>query len=149
MKPLVLTSCCLIALVLLGGCETKQARYSTVDEARSVGLFSRGWVPDVLPEGAGPIEEAHDLDTNARCLRAAFSPDSLEVVRSALGQAGFATDSRVAAAWSSPEEFCPFSRSDVETGRLLHRSTEQSQYEHVAVRGNSILYYWSTGDASQ
>ena len=81
MKSLVLTGCCLVALALfvpaiLGGCETKQARYETVTEARSAGLFSRGWAPDVLPKGAGPVIEAHDLDTNARCFRAALQPDS-------------------------------------------------------------------------
>ena len=149
MKSLLFPVCCLVALALLGGCETKQARYDTLAEARSAGLFSRGWAPDVLPEGAGPIAESHNLDTNARCFRATFSSDSLEVVRSALVKASFATDSRATAAWPSPEEFCPFSRSDVEAGRLLYRSTEQSQHAYVAVRSDGILYFWSNGDASQ
>jgi hypothetical protein len=149
MKSLVFPVCCLIALALFGGCETKQVRYDTVAEARNAGLFSRGWAPDVLPEGAGPIAESHNLDTNARCFRATFSPDSLEAVQSALVQEGFATDSKTTAAWPSPEEFCSFSRSDVEAGQLLYRSTEQSQYEYAAVRGDSLLYFWSNGDVLQ
>lgn len=149
MKSLVFPVCCLVALALLGGCETKQARYETMAEARSDGLFSRGWAPDVLPKTAGPIEEVHDLDTNARCFRATFSADSLEVVRSALLRAGFATHSKATAAWPPPEEFCPFSPSDIEAGRLFHRSTESSQHEYVAVGGDSILYFWSNGDAPQ
>jgi hypothetical protein len=148
MKSFIFTVCCLVALALFGGCETKQARYNTVAEARSAGLFSRGWAPDVLPEGAGPLAESHNLDTNARCLRATFSPDSLEIVRSALMQVGFSADSE-ATAPPSPNEFCPFSHSDVQAGRLLRRSKEQSQYEYAALHDSGLLYYWSRGDVSR
>ena len=148
MKLLVFPVCCLVALALLGGCETKQVRYDTVAEARNAGLFSRGWAPDVLPEGAGPLTESHNLDTNARCFRATFPRDSLDVVRSALVRAGFATVSS-ATAWPSPEEFCPFLRSDTEASRLLRRSTGQSQDEYAALHDSGLLYYWSAGDTSR
>jgi len=110
--------------------------------------LSRGWAPDVLPESAGPIEEAHDLDTNARCLRAAFSPDSLAAVRSALLRAGF-TAGDEAATWPEPEGFCPFSRSDIEEGRRLHRQTGKRGPEYAALHDSGMLYYWSAGDASR
>ena len=153
MKSLVLTGCCLVALALfvpaiLGGCETKQARYETVTEARSAGLFSRGWAPDVLPKGAGPVIEAHDLDTNARCFRAALQPDSAGAVRFALSLAGFASGGE-AATWQEPEGFCPFSRSDVEEGRFLHRRKGKRGIEYAALGNEGMLYYWSAGDVSR
>ena len=72
MKLPFLTILCLAVLACLCGCETEQTNYDTVAEARSDGLFARGWAPDVLSGSAGPITEAHDLDTNARCFHAAF-----------------------------------------------------------------------------
>jgi hypothetical protein len=138
----------LVVLALCGCNETEQSRYDTVAEAREHGLFSRGWAPDVLPDNAGPIAEAHDLDTNARCLHAAFPSDSLAAVRSALFRAGFAPDNAPTTP-QQPEEFCPFSKADLDgTGKPFSRRGQEQHFEHAALHENGTLYYWSTTGTS-
>ena len=57
-----------LPLATLVGCgERVVHRYETVGEARRDGVFERGWVPDILPDGATALVELHDLDTSARC----------------------------------------------------------------------------------
>lgn len=146
MKPLLLTGCYLVCLVWLVGCETEVTRFATAAEAREAGLYARGWAPDVLPHNAGPIDEAHDLDTNARCLKAAFPSDSLGAVRSALAGEGFVT--RSAAADHQPEGFCPFSAADLGGIQLLHRDRDDLGLEYAAVSEAGTLYYWSAGGGS-
>lgn len=136
------------SLVVLVGCdETVQERYATVAEARAAGFFARGWAPDVLPDRAGPVTEAHDLDTNARCMRATFHPDSFAVVRSALARTGFITHSGTV---QGPRfGRCPISESEVEAAQLtLRQDRQQAGIEYVALHAEGVLYYWSAGDAS-
>jgi hypothetical protein len=69
--------------------ETSVTRFETVEAARRQGLFDRGWVPDVLPAAAGPLTEAHNIDTNTRCAYGQFAPLAFEAVEAALSKAGF------------------------------------------------------------
>lgn len=45
--------------------EELETQYPSVDAARTAGAFTRGWLPDVLPDDARNIWERHNLDTNA------------------------------------------------------------------------------------
>ena len=58
--------------------------YPTAEAARAAGLFARGWVPDVLPPGSGPIIEVHNLDTNQHCSRSQVPPLAVPEVVAAL-----------------------------------------------------------------
>jgi hypothetical protein len=147
MKPLLLTGCWLFLLASLVGCETKEMSFETVAEAREAGLYVRGWAPDVLPDGAGPIEEAHDLDTNARCLAATMPSESLATVRAALEAEGFVALST--AADRQPEAFCPFAAAGLAETRLLHRDRGDLGMEYAALGAAGTFYYWSAGAASQ
>src|SRR5262245_2175210 len=90
--------------------DTQVNRYADVVAARRDRLFERGWVPDVLPDAAGPLVESHDLDTNARCACSKLSPESVDAVISSLEAAGFARDSsRVVL----PLQTCPFKPEEV------------------------------------
>ena len=145
MKSLLLIASGLVLLVL-GGCETQRTQYASTEEARNDGLFSRGWAPDVLPDNAGPITEAHDLDTNARCLYSAFPPDSLRSVRSELARLGFSESDALA---PEPAGFCPFSGSDLsDVQETLSRKGQASDLEYVALHEGGTLYFWSSRDAS-
>ena len=120
--------------------------FETVAEAREAGLYTRGWAPDVLPDGAGPIGEAHDLDTNARCLTAAVPSESLATVEAALEAEGFVTVN--SAADSQPEDFCPFVTADLAGTRLLHRDRGDLGIEYAALSEAGTFYYWSAGTAA-
>jgi hypothetical protein len=54
-------------LMLIGtACTDEQeASYADVPAARSAGAFDRGWLPEIVPDGATNIREAHNVDTNA------------------------------------------------------------------------------------
>jgi len=75
---------CLALTPLSCDLDVREVRYPDVAAARSGGAFTRGWLPDVLPEDARDISERHDLDTNVTW--ACFStPSGVGVVRSKLG----------------------------------------------------------------
>jgi len=147
MSLLRLTGCCLVLLAPLLGCETKSTSFETVAEAREAGLYAHGWAPDVLPAEAGPIEEAHDIDTNARCLTAAVSPDSLAAVRAALAHVGFAPGDAPTDHW--PRAFCPFSSEELAGAQLLYRAHGDGALEYAALSELGAFYYWSGGDVSR
>lgn len=112
-------------------------RYSTLEAARADRLFERGWVPDVLPQGAGPIVEAHDLDTNARCSKSGLPPGGSAEVSEALMSLGFESSSR------RPEPLpflsCPF---DLDEAMASGASLLVARDEHAVVTERT-LYFWS------
>lgn len=63
----------LLAAVLLGMfleyLETPAVRYADRAEAVAAGAESRGWLPELVPDAAVDIREAHDLDTNEQWKR--------------------------------------------------------------------------------
>jgi hypothetical protein len=69
--------------------ESEVTTYATLGSAQSDRLFDRGWLPEVLPADAGPIVEAHDLDTNARCSKSVFPSHASAQVSRALRALGF------------------------------------------------------------
>ena len=118
--------------------------YSTVEAARSDRLFERGWVPDVLPTGAGPIVEAHDLDSNARCSRSVFPDSTSPQVFEGLHSTGFERF----AGELPPLPFstkCPFSLEDAGSGgsAFLNARGGASDREFAVVR-KGVLYFWSS-----
>ena len=64
----------ILAVVLAAaftGCRGTDAsvnEYATLGAAEAAGAVARGWLPSLMPKGATSIQEAHDLDTNARWL---------------------------------------------------------------------------------
>lgn len=55
----------LSALLVLGACsDVVKSKYATYEQAKSDGLFERGWIPDLLPESTTQIEVNNDLDLN-------------------------------------------------------------------------------------
>jgi hypothetical protein len=77
-----------VSFVILAGCdETMRANYATASEARSDGAVQRGWIPDVLPDSATGIAEAHDLDTNSGEGSFQFGAIDSEAFRAKLQQA--------------------------------------------------------------
>lgn len=132
-----------VAAVACGAPSEFQVRsYSTLEAARSDRLFERGWVPDVLPGGSGPIVEAHDLDSNARCSRSEFPSEASLRVLKALRASGFEPFSGEFRALPFSE--CPFSLEEVRSAEsaLLNPRGEDLDRE-FAVVADGVLYFWS------
>jgi hypothetical protein len=110
----------LATLVLTAGCrDTLVTRYSTVQDAKKDRLFERGWVPEVLPETAGPLTEAHNIDTNARCAMAVFPANMFDQVLSSLSKQGF--QRHEADVPAPPLRVCPFSIGDFRRSSIVLR----------------------------
>jgi len=111
--------------------------YPTLDAARADRLFERGWIPDVLPRESGPIVEAHDLDTNARCSKSGLPPGGFADVSEALVALGFRPSSR------QPEPLpfakCPFL---LEEAMSSGASLLVAPGEHAVV-AERTFYFWS------
>jgi hypothetical protein len=59
-----------ILSVALSGCvrpfaEERESHYADVATARRDSAFTRGWLPEIVPEDATNLWELHDLDSNA------------------------------------------------------------------------------------
>ncbi len=69
-----------IGALALGGCDglVQTASYASYAEAEADGFVQKGWIPDFVPETAGQIDEAHDLDTNQYCARIALGGYDIE-----------------------------------------------------------------------
>ena len=44
--------------------EDLESHYPNIEAARAAGAFTRGWLPEILPDDAQDIWEIHNLDTN-------------------------------------------------------------------------------------
>lgn len=135
-----------ISLWLSAGCFSDDTRISnrfdTKSAANAQEFFLRGWLPDVLPQSAGPIEEVHDLDTNARCSRSKFPPDQSGQVEQALQREGFVHYE--GSLPSLPFNSCPFSHSHVAKSGLIliRRSTLGSELAAIDQQ-DGLLLFWS------
>jgi hypothetical protein len=117
--------------------------YSTLEAARANRLFERGWVPDVLPSGAGPIVEAHDLDSNARCSNSSFPADASDEVVSRLRAVGFESYSGELPAL--PFSNGPFSLGTARShGLALHNPRGRASHQEFAVVADGVLQFWSS-----
>ncbi len=65
----------------MGGCGdaayTVDRTYATLADARSDGLFGKGWLPDVLPPSARAIRTANDVDSNTSSGEFSFAPQDM------------------------------------------------------------------------
>jgi hypothetical protein len=60
------------------GCdENMKVHYASSEQAASDGAFERGWLPEVLRQGATDISESHDLDSNRGEASFDYSPSLL------------------------------------------------------------------------
>lgn len=140
----------LLSIVALGvaacscGCDdTSVTRYETIKDAKADRLFERGWVPDVFPDNAGPLTEAHDIDTNARCALVQFSPGAFGEVLAGLSREGF--ERYEGALPPRPLRACPFGDSDVRhASTVLRRGDPNRGLEFVVVDRGGKLVFWGT-----
>ena len=138
-SPLVAVTLCVASLF---GCMRVEERFETVAAAREAGFFERGWLPDVLPDDAGPIFDQHDLDTNKSCSRSELPADALSEVKDALQALGFEPyESQLPEA---PFRACPFSLEEVEGAALIVSRVSPRLLEFAAVSKNQgALFFWS------
>jgi hypothetical protein len=132
-----------LVLAASSGCnEEPVTRYATVADAKNGGLFERGWVPAVLPDDAGPLTEAHNLDTNASCALAKFSPARFDQVLSALTRERFQRhDSAIP---SPPLGGCPFDLSDFKSAStVLSRVSTSGVDEFAALSESGTFMFMS------
>jgi hypothetical protein len=132
-----------LTLSLTGCGDTLVTRYATIQDAKKDRLFERGWVPQVLPDTAGPLTEAHNIDTNARCALAAFQPSTFDEVLAALSSEGFQRyDGGVP---SPPLWACPFGMSDLRGASIvLQRSGAIGDREFAAITKDGRLMFMGT-----
>jgi hypothetical protein len=123
--------------------EVSTTTYKSIADARADGLFKRGWMPDVLPDDAGPLTEAHDLDTNVRCARSRIGGSVHPDLVARLHRLGF--EDIEGSALGSPAGFCPFGRSDVNTAAygLRRRNARIGDQEFAAVTRDGEFFFWS------
>ena len=67
--------------------EDFESHYANVQDAQGDGAFTRGWLPEIVPEEASDIWELHNIDTNLTwaCFR---TPRGSASVRTLLAKAG-------------------------------------------------------------
>jgi len=132
MRCLILLIGFLVLSVSSACSEEPVTRYATIEDAKTDGLFERGWVPPVLPDAAGPLVEAHNIDTNARCALAEFPRARFDEVMAALSREGFQRHD--AAVPSPPLGVCPFRPNDFrDASTVLHRVGTGGSAEFVAL----------------
>ncbi len=138
----------LIALVLLASvvasCTRVSKRFEDASVAEKEGFFQQGWLPNVLPEEAGPIVGIYDLDTNDHCSRVDLTAGSLSRVESALREKGFGIYS--GALPKPPFKSCPFSlevaqKADIALRRMSLRETEFAALDSTS----DVLLFWAIG----
>jgi hypothetical protein len=137
LRRAMLAGLCILAAACGPFDEFQVKSYATHEAAQADRLFERGWVPNVLPQGAGPIVEAHDLDTNARCSKSALPPGGFAEVSEALVALGF----RPSSMQPQPLPFakCPFHLDEaLSSGASLLVAPGQH-----AVVTESAFYFWS------
>ena len=71
---LLLVVTLLITTFLLMPSDVVTTRYSSLAEARTKLLFTRGWLPNILPESSKNIRTSNDLDINISEGEFEFSP---------------------------------------------------------------------------
>lgn len=118
--------------------------FEDVSEAREQGFFERAWLPDVLPDEAGPIDDVHDHGTNARCSRSGFQPQMEEVLEDRLVLRELFAPT-VGVPQVLPFGECPFSAEDIASCDLMY-SRPSRGWEYVCLdREKGALYYWTSG----
>lgn len=136
--------CALIAVSCCTACgETSVTRYETVRQARADTLFDRGWVPDVLPEDAGPLIEVHNVESNERCTFAQFPPAAFDIVQTALLRQGF--EQHQGPIPKPPFRACPFSADAF--GRaaiILRRRGLNGDQEYAAIDKGGTFFFVGT-----
>jgi len=138
-----------IGVLVLGGCDrlVQTVSYASYAQAEAAGFVGLGWIPEFVPETAGQIDEAHNLDTNQYCARVALAGSDIEALHADLTAAGF----RPYVGELPPPpglalfQGCPFSLVDIPAGSQAFRTTLGSLYV-VFDEFNDLLFYWSTSN---
>jgi hypothetical protein len=140
MRALVILSVLLTATVVAACGENSVKRYATIQDAKKDKLFERGWVPEVLPETAGPLTEAHNLDTNARCALVEFPASELDEVLIGFSREGFERYEGDIPAL--PLNSCPFSANDFRHASIvLRRTAVTGDREFAGVNQNGTFIF--------
>jgi hypothetical protein len=140
MRPLISIGLATLALYSAGCRENSVTRYATIQDAKKDRLFDRGWVPDVLPDTAGPLTEAHNIDTNARCALGEFPVGAFDEVVAALSRNGFERYDAIAPA--PPLSSCPFGARDFQSASIvLRRSGVNGDREFAGISRSGTFIF--------
>lgn len=71
-------------MLIVPSCDKVSERYGTYALAKEKGLFSRGWLPDIIPTSSRDILGTHDLDLNISDGEFSFLPDDAPIFISQL-----------------------------------------------------------------
>ena len=130
------------SLVTVGCSDRFEQRWKTVAEARRADLFARGWVPDILPNNAGPLVEVHNLDTNARCASARFAAADLASVRRSAAAVGFLPYDGERP--GPPLAGCVFLNGDaLDAGEVLRRPAYDNAESDFLILADGRMHFWS------
>lgn len=131
-----------VCLLILAACSRVSERFENVRAAQKAGFFERGWLPEVLPREAGPIQAVQDLDTNAHCSRSELPVVSVPEVQEALLEQGFTPHDGPPP--KLPFSGCPFEFSSVVNAKLILTRVTELQVEHAAVvESPAALLFWA------
>lgn len=138
----------MLLFVLVGyGAACNDMRHSSRFDSRLAaeadGFFERGWLPDVLPNEAGPIEEVHDLDTNGRCSRSDFPTQHRKDIERALRAIGF--NHYAMPLPEPPFRNCPFSLAEASRSEVFLAKATSLGTEFAAIDKDGVLFFWSSG----
>lgn len=138
----------LAILIGMSEIETTSSTHAGYADAKARGLIDRGWIPSFLPSSARDIRESHDIDTNARCLRASVDSSDLRSLSKTLLSHGFEryADKPPAPPGLSFFRSCPFDRSESASAPFVFRRqvSTRSEFEYVALdEARSTLLFWS------
>jgi hypothetical protein len=61
-----------------------KSRYETLEAARADALFSRGWLPDILPPSSRNISVSNNLDLNTSVGEFSFAPTEFDLLQAKL-----------------------------------------------------------------
>jgi len=131
-------------LTFIVGCnETTTTHYASFQEAQQDNLFTRGWLPDVLPTNSENIIETHNTDTNQRCSQAVIPIDSLQKIESSLLEIGFSkNDTTLPPLPKFPlgTKGCTFSHQNISNNYVSYINSEQIA---VLDKHHGKFFFWS------
>lgn len=110
--------------------------FADVAAARAAGVFAEGWLPEVLPPDAGPIESARDATRPGHCARGVFAASARASVERALLEYGF--DAFRGAL--PPRSGCPFAPPEDEGAHRFRNGEGPDDSERYAVVGDGVLW---------
>ncbi len=125
--------------------EIKTEHYDTVELARADGLFDRGWMTDVFPKDAGPLDVAYDIDSNAVCAKAIVRHEDYKIVKQSIESNNYLALRTLPDEHRVVANFCPFRAEATVLNTDLFSMIKNGRSTYFALGENGTLYYWTDG----